>query len=357
VTRWSTPLRRNRGQPGVFDEGTLMRNRLAMLLILCVAGVGWAATRAEGTEDAMLSAVTAEEAVAAPYPVPSIRIAGMRGGPLVGLADNRPETLIDPRFERSRIKRVRVLVPYDDIILRGKRLRYLDAWFDTARGRGIEPLVSFYRSSRSKRRLPSVSTFRRVFRLFRQRYPWVRYFSTWDEANFPAAQPTGRAPRRTAQFYRVARKECSGGRCTVITIGFRAEGSRHSAWWLREFKRHMGRGPHIWGLVSHPDVNRFQTRYTRDFLRHTRGSVWVVEVGAVNFFGKGLRPSISRQTRAARYMMSKYPRVSRRIKRMYIYHWRAARGDRLWDSGLLSVSGKRRPAYGVFFRGIGQRAP
>jgi hypothetical protein len=58
-----------------------------------------------------------------------------------------------------------------------------------------------------------------------------------------------------------------------------------------------------------------------------------------------------------RYMMSRYPRVSRRIKRMYIYHWRAARGDRLWDSGLLSISGKRRPAYRIVFRALGQRAP
>ena len=334
-----------------------MRNRLALLLILCAAAVAAVVARPDGIEAAVPESVATEEAVAAPASVPSIRIAGMRGSPLIGLGDNRPETMLDPRFQRSGIKRVRVLVPYDDILYGGRRLRYLDAWFNTARGHGIEPLVSFYRSSRSKKRLPSVSTYRRVFRLLRKRYPWVRYFSTWDEANFPAAQPTGRAPKRTAQFYRVARRECSGGRCTVITIGFRAEGSKHSARWLKEFKRHMGRGPHIWGLVSHPDVNRFQTSYTKQFLRATRGPVWVTEIGAVNFFGRGLRPSISRQTRAMRYLMTRYPRVSRRIKRMYVYHWRAARGDRLWDSGLLSVSGKRRPAYGVFFRALGKRAP
>jgi len=334
-----------------------MHTRLALLLILCAAAITLSVTPPEKTKDAVIATVAPEEAVAAPYPVPDLRIRGLRGGPLIGLADNRPETLIDPRFQQSGIKRVRVLVPYDDIARGGIRVRYLDAWFLTARGLGIEPLVAFYRSARSKRRLPSVSTFRRNFRLLRNRYPWVRYFSTWDEANFPAAQPTGRAPRRTAQFYRAARSECSGGRCTVVTMGFRAEGSRHSARWLREFKRHIGRGPHIWGLVSHPDVNRLQTRYTRDFLRQTRGSVWVTEVGAVHFFGKGLRPSIKRQTKAMRYLMSRYPRVSRRIKRMYIYHWRAARGDRLWDSALLSVGGKRRPAYGIFFRALGRRAP
>jgi len=249
------------------------------LTLTASAAIAWSATRPEGTKDAVISVVTPEEAVAAAYPVPDIRIAGLPGGPLIGIADNPVETLVDPRFQQSRIKRVRIQVPYDDITQRARR-RYHDVWFKTARTQGIEPLISFNKSFRSPKRLPSVATFRRNFRLFRKRYPWVRYFSTWDEANFPGAQPTGWAPRLTAAYYRALRGECSAGRCTVITMGFRAEGSKHSAWWLREFKRYIGRGPHIWGLVSHPDVNRFQSRFTRDFLRQTRGPVWVTEVGA-----------------------------------------------------------------------------
>ena len=118
----------------------------------------------------------------------------------------------------------------------------------------------------------------------------------------------------------------------------------------------MGPGPHTWGLVSHPDINRLSTKRTREFLRNTRGNVWAVEVGAVNFFGRGFRPNIKRQTKAMRFMMTRYPRVSRRLKRMYVYHWRAAKGDRLWDSGLLSVAGKRRPAYFIFFKALGKKA-
>jgi hypothetical protein len=288
---------------------------------------------------------------------PSTHITGLRGGPLIGLSDNRPETMIDRRFLKSGIKRIRVLVPFDDVARGGSRRGVQDQWFTTARMYGIEPMVSFYRSYRSRKLLPSPAQYRYHFRRFRQRYPWVRHFSTWNEANFPAAQPTGNNPRRTAQFYKLARRECSRGRCTVLTADFRADGSSHSAWWLRSFKRHIGRGPHRWGLVSHPDVNRFSTARTRWFLGQTRGPVWVTEIGAVNFFGRGFRPSISRQTKAMRYMMSRYPRVSRRIDRMYVYHWRAARRDRLWDSALLSADGKRRPAYFIFFRAIGKRAP
>ncbi|MGH8572686.1 MAG: hypothetical protein ACREX8_08940, partial [Gammaproteobacteria bacterium] len=174
-------------------ERTLMRKRLALLLILCGAAIAWSVTRPEETKDAVISTVTPEEAVAAPYPIPNMRIAGLPGGPLIGLADNPLETMLDRRFKRSGIKRVRVQVPYDEVARPGKRRGYFDAWFETARAQGIEPLVSFNRSFRSQRRLPSVATYRRNFRLFRKRYPWVRYFSTWDEANFPAAQPTGRA--------------------------------------------------------------------------------------------------------------------------------------------------------------------
>lgn len=330
-----------------------MRLHAALPLLLALSGF-LTACSATGTTS---SDGGRENDARATVKVPSTRIAGLGGGPEIGLADNRPETMMDPRFGRSGIRRIRVQVPYDDIARRDIRLRYLDHWFGTAKVNGVEPLVSFNRSYYSRHRLPSVATYRRNFRLFRKRYPWVRHFSIWDEANFPAAQPTGNDPRRTAGYYRAARRECSGGRCTVITPGFRADGSAHSAWWLREFKRYIGRGPHIWGLVAHPDVNRFQTRYTRDFLRSTRGSVWVTEIGAVNFFGRGLRPSISRQARAMSYMMSRYPRVSRRIERMYVYHWRAAPGNRQWDSALLSVGGKRRPAYRIFFRALGRRAP
>ncbi len=289
--------------------------------------------------------------------VPDTRLAARPRGPSIGLSDNRPETILDRRFQATGIKRVRVIVPFDDVARGGRRLGVQDSWFSTARANGIEPLVSFDRSYGFKKRLPSVRQYRRHFRLFRERYPWVRHFSTWSEANFPSAQPTGNYPRRTAQFYKVARQECSGGRCTVLTLDFRADGSTHATRWLRTFKRHMGRGPHIWGLVSHPDVNRLSTRRTRQFLRATRGDVWATEIGAVNFFGRGFRPSIRRQTRAMRYMMYRYPSVSRRLKRMYVYHWRAARRDRLWDSALLSASGKRRPSYYVFFRALGKRAP
>lgn len=275
------------------------------------------------------------------------------GGPLIGLADNRPETFSDPRFAGTGIKRVRVAVPFDDVALGGTRRRIQDAYFAAARRQGVDPLVSFYRSSANPERLPSVAEFGRDFELFRSRYPWLKSFSTWNEANF-RSQPTRRDPERTAAFYRLLRDRCSGGRCTVVACDFRPDGSSAAASWLERFKSAAGPGRHIWGLSSYVDVNRQSTGLTRDFLRRTSGPVWVTEVGAINFFGRGIKPNIPRQTRRMHFLLTRYPAVSRRIQRLYVYHWRAAAGDNLFDSGLLDLNGQERPAYREFVRAIGK---
>ena len=211
------------------------------------------------------------------------------GGPLIGLADNVAANITDPRFRRSGIRRVRVAVPFDDVALGGARRAYQDGWFKAARQVGVEPLVSFYRSTRGTGILPSEAQFRRHVRRFRARYPWVRHFSTWNEANF-RAQPTGRDPARTAAFYRILRDECSGGRCTVITCDFRPDGTVQSARWLETFKRGIGGGRHIWGLAPYVDVNRRSTELTRDFLARTSGPA----VGQ-----RGRRAQLLRQGRPA----------------------------------------------------------
>ena len=61
--------------------------------------------------------------------VPETRLAALPDGPVIGLADNRPETIFDPRFKRSGIKRIRVLVPYDDIARGGIRCEVI-RWRD-----------------------------------------------------------------------------------------------------------------------------------------------------------------------------------------------------------------------------------
>ena len=283
--------------------------------------------------------------------------------PAIGLADQSVDTLKDPRFQKSGLKRARIAVPYDGVRRGGRIRQRLDEYFELADEQNLDVIVSFYRTEslkpkRAARLLPSVSGFRSDFRRFRQRYPQIKKFSTWNEMNFPLAQPTGRNPKRTGQFYKMLRKECRGGKCSVLTGDFRANGSAFDRKWLAAFLKEIGPGPHQWGLIAYPDVNKFQTKFTRAFLKSTRrGNVHVTEVGPINVFGRFYKKNLGRQNRAMKYTMVNFPRVSSRIKSMYIYHWRESGNSKAFDSGLIDKNGKPRPAYFTFFKYLKRKAP
>ena len=283
--------------------------------------------------------------------------------PAIGLADQSNETLNDPRFQKSGIKKFRIAIPYDVVRKGGRGLERYEEFFRLAKQRRLDVLVSFYRTEsatpqRAARLLPSVSGFRSDFRRFRKKFPQIKKFSTWNEMNYPLAQPTGRNPKRTAQFYKMLRKECRGGKCSVLTGDFRANGSKFDRKWLKTFLKAIGKGRHAWGLISYPDVSKRQNKFTKQFLKDTkRGNVYITEVGPINVFGRFYSRNLGRQDRAMKYTMTTYPRTSSRIKAMYIYHWREAGNTegascqpRCFDSGLLNKNGTERPAYKTFMK-------
>lgn len=293
--------------------------------------------------------------------------ASAQAKPAIGIADQTVETLNDPRFKKSGLKRYRIAVSYDQIRKGGRLLRRQDAFFREAKAQRLDVLVSFYRTSALKnpksaaRLLPTVAQFRKDFRAFRKRYPQIKKFSTWNEINFKIAQPTGRNPKRAGQFYKMLRKECRGGKCSVLTGDFRPDGSKADVRWQKIFLKEIGRGPHQWGLIPYLDTNRFQTKFTKRFLKDTkRGNVHVTEVGPINVFPfGGFRRNLDRQDRAMRYALVNFPRVSRRIKSMYIYHWQQPGGQpsNAFDSALIGPDGKPRKAYFTFFRYLKRKAP
>ncbi len=285
--------------------------------------------------------------------VEDTRLVGLgAASPKIGLADNRPETLSDRRFVTTAIKRARVVVPYDDVSSGGARLAVQDAWFKAARAAGVEPLVSFYRSYRDPRVLPGLARYARGVRAFRRRYPWVRAYSVWSEPN-SGVQPTVGDPRRTGAYYGELRRQCRR-RCTVLAGDYRLDAGAASRRWLARYQRAIGPGRHLWGLSAFEDVSRRSTSLTRAFLHRTRGPVWVDEVGAVRPAGPRGGES---QRRQMAFLVDKYARLSPRIKRIYIYHWRAVPGERAFDSALLNVDGTPRPAYRELNRGIGRLTP
>jgi hypothetical protein len=261
----------------------------------------------------------------------------------VGISEQNPDLFEDARFHATGIRDARLLVPWDVVKMGGWPLHAADVWLDRARRDGVEPLVSFGHSmsEERQRKLPTVRQYAAQVRAFRARYPWVRQFSTWNEANLGSKQPTGRHPRRTAVFYRALKKQCRG--CTVVAVELLVTSNWRMWRWIRAFRERAGRGRLIFGLHNYPDVTRLRTRGTRLFARRVRNAaLWITETGGIvrhrNFdYDEG------RAARAVRHAFKLAAAVPR-VRRIYIYNWRYD-GNVRWDSGLISREGVERRAY------------
>jgi hypothetical protein len=285
-------------------------------------------------------AVLALAGLAAPAPSSAQRL---------GIGDQNPDTFFDRNFRSLGVKRSRFFPPWDAIFRDPVRL---DRWLGAARANGIEPLVAFNHSSgdrcpQSPCRLPSVRSYTRAFKAFRRKYPWVRVISPWNEVNSPT-QPTGKNPRRAAEYYNVVRANCR--RCTVLAADIQDLSPRTMTRYLRTFKRHARGTPRYWGLHNYTDTNRFRTTGTRTMLRLVRGQVWLTETGGIyKRLGSGnqLRPDARRQARATSYMFRLARQNRRRIKRLYIYQWKATQASDRFDAGLVAPNGTPRRALAI----------
>lgn len=271
------------------------------------------------------------------------------GAAIVAIGDQNVDTFTDPNFRALGVKRARLFTPWDSIFREPERL---DAWLRTARAARIEPHVAF-NTARSNRcpanpcRLPSVRQYTRAFKAFRRKYPYVRVITPWNEVNSPT-QPTGKNPRRAAEFYNAAKANCR--RCQVLAADILDLSPRTMTRYLRTFNRYVRGNPRLWGLHNYSDTNRFRSTGTQTMLRLVRGDVWLTETGGIFKFRGGRRPlraSESRQARATTHMFSLASRYRRRIKRLYIYQWKANNEADIFDAGLVAPNGKPRRAYRI----------
>lgn len=272
----------------------------------------------------------------------------------VGIGDNNVDFLADARFLATGIKHVRLIVPYDIVRTRGWELARADEWLTRARNLGLEPFVTFGHSDRRKQqfKLPSVAQYAAGVRAFRDRYPWVREFGTWNEANLVSVQPTGRHPRRAAAYYRALRRQCAAAGCRVVAVEVLLTGAWRTWRWLRRFREHAGRGPHVFGLHNYPDATRLRFRNTQRFLRIVpRAEVWFTETGGVVRFKKRWPYNEGRAARAVRHVF-RLAAISPRITRVYLYNWRADGGHPRWDSGFISADGVERRAFSELLAGL-----
>ena len=267
-------------------------------------------------------------------------------GPLIGIADQKPETFSDPLFRKLGVARSRLNTPWNSIDTEPARL---DAWLSAARAAGVEPLVAFEHSRgdtcpAQPCMLPSLSAYVKAVRRFHDRYPWVRLIQPWNEAN-SATQPTGKHPERAAAYYDAVRRVCPA--CTIPAADV-LDGSNLASWIARFKSALHGPLPRLWGLHNYSDTNRFHASGTKRMLRLVPGEIWFTEAGGiVSFETADGRTALSydeqRAARAIRYLFS-LARLSQRIRRVYIYQWKIDFQGNRFDAGLVGPDGRPRPA-------------
>ncbi len=270
---------------------------------------------------------------------------GAAKGLTVGIGEQGAAMFDHPLFLDLGVRHARLVAAYDATQVDFER-EIVDVWLAAAERRGIEPFVTLSHSRKRPDRLPSVAEFRARFREFHRRWPQVRAFAAWNEANHKS-QPTHDAPARAADFHDVVREECDG--CTVVAGDLLdQEGMTR---YLAEYRRHLDAEPEVWGLHNYADTNRFRRSGLRRLLARVEGDVWLTETGGLYRFGRNFPPSARRQARAVAYTF-RLARSSDRVRRVYLYNWTGAAPDARFDAGLVGPDGQPRPAYDVVRRAL-----
>ena len=269
----------------------------------------------------------------------------------VGVADQHGESFADPLFTALGVKHVRLNLAWD-------ALRYdwqvaeLDAWMAHAKATGVQPLVIFSQSrvSGRTRLLPSTAEFRQVVDEVLTRYPFVREFAAWNEANH-TGQPTYRRPDAVAAYYKILVSRCVG--CKVLPASL-LDNSNIVPWTvkLRAAIRRLGLPePRLWGLHNYSDVNYLRDRSTRGVMKAIKGKVWITEsggvVGATSPTASRFPLGAKHAARVAAFILGPMLLRSPQVDRVYFYNWKASADAVSWDSGLVAADGTPRPAYTV----------
>ena len=269
--------------------------------------------------------------------------------PAIGIGEQKAGMFTDPHYTRLGLRHARYIAPWD--ALRDERQREkLDHWMEEARASGARVLLGFERSLRSRRlsrTLPTDAQFAREFRRFRARYPDVRDWLVWNEANHPFSLTANR-PRRAARYFGVVARNCPG--CNVVAADVLDVSGMTS--WVRRFQRYASETPRIWGIHNYADANRLGSKGTSALLRMTRGQVWFTETGGLIVRREYAGTTVTREFRYTQRHAARVTRhvlrtacLSRRIRRVYLYHWQAPPRVTNWDSAFLGPRGKPRPAY------------
>jgi len=269
-----------------------------------------------------------------------------------------------PAWQSLKLKRVRYLVPWD-YAKHGGRRDEVDHYMAGARTARQDVLVTFTArrgcfsaagrySTRKACRAPSASAYRRAFRAFDAKFPWVRTYSAWNEINHPS-QPTFKSPRKAAGYYNVLRTQARKGKFRVVAADLLDTSNMRR--YLKRFRRYAKGSPRLWGLHNYGDVNRRRTNFTKTMLRAVPGEVWLTETGGIVKLLPSFKHSASRaaaRTKGMFRLASNYDTRRRgmrsKITRLYVYAWFGGPPTARFDAGLMNADDSPRKAFSVFRR-------
>jgi hypothetical protein len=229
------------------------------------------------------------------------------------------------------------------------------AWLDAAAAAGMTPHVAFehLRSDACPGRpctIPARATYAAAVRRFVARFPQVKTYTTWNEANHES-QPVWNAPEAVAGYYDELRAACPS--CTIVAGDVLDSGSYVA--WLQRFRAASSTTPQLWGLHDYGDVNRASTAGVDSALSVVPGELWIEETGGLVLLRNAIgRVTFTQSESDAAVAIDRAFAIAAsrpRITRMYIYHWQARVGDR-FDAGLVRPDGTTRPSYDALVRGL-----
>jgi hypothetical protein len=282
----------------------------------------------------------------------------------VGISDQASSMFYSSHFQALGLKKVRYIVSWD-WERNGHEVGEVNGFLAEVHKRGFEPLITFNaargcwtnnRYLKTKRcKAPSVSRYTKAFKSFRAKFPWIKVYAPWNEANHQS-QPTDSKPKLAAQYYNAVRRNCSG--CKIVAADVLDEGNAPA--WLRTFKRYA-KSEKLFGLHNYSTVNRRTPSRTVALLKLMRGEVWWTETGGIVKFGS-FPYSESRAAARTKYMFSladKYTKKRRglgRVTRLYPYQWTGAAKGARFDAGMTNADGSPRKAYFTFKKIVAKRA-
>ena len=302
-------------------------------------------------------------AVAVLLALPGSAIAAKKTNIAVGIGDQSADMFSNQSFLDLKIKKARYFITWNAIDNPAK-LAGVDSWLAAARAAGVRPLFHLDGLDiEGNTKPPSVAEYRTKVQALIQRYPSVREWGVWNEAN-SRTQPVFKlaGARRTAKYFLALRKICRG--CTIVALDLLDAGNTKS--YIRAFYRKLGKKKRlakIVGIHNYGDTNRSGRNNTKTIINsvrrfNKRTQFWLTETGGLAYFATSERIAFpcseSRQARSVKKMFKLAKKYRRYVKRLYPYNFFGTDCDPnlRFDAGIIRRDGSQRPAYRTLKRAM-----